>query len=193
MDWSTLLPALVGGLIGAGIPGFLTYLGLLRGRQAADAEAFGPAVLLLDRINPDGVTANFNPDPGQEQQKWAELDGQLGVARERLLVVSAGNPRRYVRMLARSAEVAVTRAYGDSKWAVRDMQAARDNPEWLDHARGTHAAAMTAMGDLIGANFGWHLFGRPLRALIRRRRNPPALDGAPAEAPQQRAGPLPRE
>jgi hypothetical protein len=34
MDWN----ALIGGLIGAGIPGTLTYLGLRRGRQSADAD-----------------------------------------------------------------------------------------------------------------------------------------------------------
>ena len=44
--------ALLGGLIGAGIPGFLTYMGLRRARQSNDAEAFGPALLLLHRLEP---------------------------------------------------------------------------------------------------------------------------------------------
>jgi hypothetical protein len=163
-------------------------MGLLRGRQSADAEAFGPAVLLLDRWNPDRVLINLNPDPSLEAEKWADLQKQLDTARERLLVVSAGNPRRRVRELARSAEGKITSAYQASGWAVRDIQANRDNREWMDHARKVHAEAAAAMEDLISANFGWHLFGRPLRALIprRRRRNPPAL------APQQREGPAPR-
>jgi hypothetical protein len=55
--------ALLGGLIGAGISGFLTYLGLRRTRQASDAEAFGPAVLLLDRFQPDRVMFSISRDP----------------------------------------------------------------------------------------------------------------------------------
>lgn len=98
MDWN----ALVGGLIGAGIPAALVYLGLHRARQSADAEVFGPAVLLLDRLNPERVTINLNPDAIAEGAKWAELQRQLDVARERLLVVSAGHPRRHVRKLAQT-------------------------------------------------------------------------------------------
>jgi len=156
MDWS----ALIGGLIGAGIPAVLAYLGLHRARQSADAEAFGPAVLLLDRVNPDRVTMNLNADAAAEAPKWAELQRQLDTARERLLVVSAGNPRRHVRELARAAEVKVDNAFKASLWAVRDMQANRDNREWMDHARKTHAEAATAMRNLIDANFGWRVFPR---------------------------------
>jgi hypothetical protein len=83
--WSALL----GGLIGAGIPGSFTYLGMRRSGQAADAEAFGPAVLLLDRINPDRVLINLNPDPAAEAAKWAELQPQLDTAR-----AAAGCQRR---------------------------------------------------------------------------------------------------
>jgi hypothetical protein len=156
MDWS----ALVGGLIGAGIPAILAGLGLQRTRQASDAEAFGPAVLLLDRLNPDRVAFNINPDVTAEGGKWAELQKQLDVARERLLIVSAGNPRRRVRELAQDAEVKVTNAFQASSWAVHDLQANRNNPEWMDHARKTHAAADAAMRTLIDANFGWHVFRR---------------------------------
>jgi len=95
MDWN----ALIGALIGAGIPGILTYLGLRRGRQSTDAEAFGAAILLLDRVNPDRVTMNLNPDTKAEHAKWAELQEQLAVARERLLVVSAGHPRRLIETI----------------------------------------------------------------------------------------------
>src|SRR5258708_31706977 len=107
MDWN----ALIGGLIGAGIPGILTYLGLRRGRQSADAEAFGAAILLLDRVNPVRVTINFNPDTTGENAKWTDLQAQLALARERLLVVSAGHPRRHVRELALVTEVKVTNAF----------------------------------------------------------------------------------
>ena len=40
------------------------------------------------------------------------------------------------------------------------MQANRDNREWMDHARKTHAEAATAMRNLIDANFGWRVFPR---------------------------------
>lgn len=196
MDWSTVLPALVGGLVGAGIPASLAYVGLRRGRQSADAEAFGPAVLLLDRVNPDRVTMNLHPDPALVAAQWAELERQLDTARERLLIVSAGNPRYRVRELARLAEVKITNAYKASGWAIRDMQANRDNPEWMDHARKVHAEAAAAMEKLISANFGWHLFGRPLRGLVSRRRRradiPQALDRGAGKTPHQPESPAPR-
>jgi hypothetical protein len=156
MDWSALL----GGFIGAGIPAFLALLGLQRTRQAADAEAFGPAVLLLDRINPERVAVNFNRDTTAEDAKWAELQKQLDVARERLLVVSAGNPRRHVRELASAAEVKIYSAFVASHWVVVDMQANRDNPEGMGQARKAHAEANAAMRNLIDANFGWRVWRR---------------------------------
>jgi hypothetical protein len=191
MNWSTWSAALVGGLVGAFIPATLTYMGMLRGRQSADAEVFGPAVLLLYRVHPERVTINLNPDSSLEARKWAELEKQLDTARERLLVVSAGNPRRYVREFAVSAEVRITSAYQASAWAVRDLQANRVNPEWMDYARKVHDRAMTAMRDLIRANFGWHpVVGVRLRwrawQLQRQADTPQAV-------PQHREGPPPRQ
>jgi hypothetical protein len=87
------------------------------------------------------------------------------VARERLLIVSTGHPRRRVRELARSADVKIANAYQASSWAVHDLAANRDNPEWVGHARKTHAEAMATMEDLIQANFGWHVLGRRTRSL----------------------------
>jgi hypothetical protein len=89
----------------------LVYLGLRRARQSADAEAFGPAVLLLYRIDPDMVAMNLSPDVAAEAAKWADLQRQLDTACERLLVVSAGNPRRRVRALAQVAEVKLDTAF----------------------------------------------------------------------------------
>jgi hypothetical protein len=161
VDWGALL----GGFIGAGIPATLAYLGLRQGRQSADAEAFGPAVLLLHRVQPERVTASMSPDESVEQERWAELQEQLELARERLLVVGAGNPRRHVRELARLAEVKVDNAFHSSHWLVLDMQKNRDTHEPLKIAMKEHAEAMAAMEELIDANFGWHVFGRPVRKL----------------------------
>jgi hypothetical protein len=156
MDWSALL----GGLIGAGIPAWLAFLALRRGRQSADAEAFGPAVLLLDRVHPARVTMNASADREAEAAKWAELRGQLDVARARLLIVSAGNPRRNVRELARTAEVKLTTAFEASGWAVHDLILNRDNPELVTRAEQAHAEAESAMRNLIAANFAWGLSWR---------------------------------
>ena len=81
MDWN----ALIGALIGAGIPATLVYVGLHRQSQSADAEAFGRAVLLLDRVNPDRLTINLNPDAAAEANLLADMQRQIDVARERLL------------------------------------------------------------------------------------------------------------
>jgi hypothetical protein len=161
VDWN----ALIGALIGAGIPSILVYIALHRQRQSADAEAFGPAVLLLDRANPDRLTTNLIPDPVAEAALLADLQRQINVARERLLVVSAGNPRRQVRKLARVAEVRLASVFHGSSWAVSDLQANRASPGWIDHARKTHAEAVAAMDALIEANFAWNLFGHRPRAM----------------------------
>jgi hypothetical protein len=188
MDWN----ALIGGLIGAGVPAIMVYLGLHRQRQSADAEAFGPAVLLLDRLNPDRVMINAGPDDAAEAAKWQDLQHQLDVARERLLVVSAGNPRRHLRELARAAEVKLANAFQRSSWAVRDLRTNTDNPEWVAEARRTHAAAVAAVEALIEENFGWRMFGRRPRMILAsatgkvRRRQPRSRDNA------RRSGSRPR-
>lgn len=169
--------ALIGALIGAGIPGILTYLGLRRGRQSADAEAFGAAILLLDRVNPDRVTINFNPDASAEKAKWQELQRELTAARERLLVISAGHPQQRIRELALITEVRITNAFQASHWAVHDIKANRVNQEWMDHAHKAHTDAETALRQLIDANFTWSIFGRfPLRL-----RNRPKMVGLQVE------------
>lgn len=160
MDWN----ALIGALIGAGIPATLVYMGLYRQRQSADAEAFGPAVLLLDRINPDRLTINIIPDPVAEAAMLADLQRQVEVARERLLIVSVGNPRRRVRKLARIAQVKLANVFHGTSWAVRDLQVNRSNPEWMAHVRERHSEAVAAMDALIEANFAWTGFGHGLRA-----------------------------
>jgi hypothetical protein len=180
MDWS----ALVGGLIGAGIPAILAYLGLRRHRQGADAEAFGPAVLLLDRVHPDRVTANFNPHVPAENAKWASLRQQLDTARAQLLIVSAGNPRQHIRKLAHRAQVDVTNAFEASSWAVRDMQERRDPRGALERARRMHAKAEAGMQVLIEANFSWKPVQGPARAIGRTRSKRTLFPGSvPTDAP----------
>ena len=147
MDWGALL----GGLLGAGIPSILAYLGLRRDRQSADAGAFGPAVLLLIRIAPVRVTLNANA--ATHDATWAALEEQLDKAREGLLIVSAGHPSSRVRQLAADAEAKVFTAFVQSKYAVNDLLRGRDNPEQMGVAQRSHAAATAAVQNLIRANF----------------------------------------
>jgi hypothetical protein len=178
MGWN----ALIGALIGAGIPGILTYIGLRRGRQSSDAEAFGAAILLLDRVNPERVTINLNPDPTAEDAKWAELQEQFTAARERLLVVSAGHPQQRVRELALDTEIKIANAFHASQWAVRDMQNKRDNPEWMTHARKAHGDAEAKLRELIDTNFAWSIFGHRLYGIrLKRKAAKPAIEGSTTE------------
>lgn len=154
MEWS----ALIGGLIGAGVPAVLTYLGLRRGRQSSDAEAFGPAMLLLDLVHPDRVSFNVSSDPEVETAKWAQLAQQNQTARERLLVVSTGHPRRRIRELAREAQVKLANAYQASGWQASDVARHKNDPDWRARALKEHTEAVETMHKLIDANFKW--FGR---------------------------------
>jgi hypothetical protein len=153
MDWS----ALVGALIGAGVPASLaagTALHQLRrGGQSRDAEAFGPALLLLDRLDPDRVSFNVSRDPEVENPKWALLGEQADRARERLLVVAAGHPRKKVRDLAGVAEVELGNALAHSGWQAHDMARGQGDPDWRRTAKETHAQAEAALRALIDENF----------------------------------------
>lgn len=151
MDWGALL----GGLIGAGIPAILTYLGLHRARQASDAEAFGPALLLLERIDPDRVSVNVSADLDVETAKWADLAKQNEIARAGLLVVSAGHPRRRVRELAETAQIKLANAYNDSRWQADDMAHHKGDQDWRAHAKETHAEAVSAVRAVINASTRW--------------------------------------
>jgi hypothetical protein len=145
--------ALLGGLIGAGISGFLTYLGLRRTRQASDAEAFGPAVLLLDRFQPDRVMFSISRDPKRPS-------GRTCLNRSRRLAGDYSSSGLVTLdgvsvTSAHAAQSKIASTYTASRWQVADMLANRDNPEWVTHFRKTHAEAQQAMDDLIEANFAW--------------------------------------
>jgi hypothetical protein len=160
--------ALLGGLIGAGIPGFLTYMGLRRARQSNDAQAFGPALLLLHRLEPYRVMMNVSRDLEVEAAKWTDMPQKIEAARERLLVVSAGNPRHRVRELAFAAQVKLGNVHHAMGWQLSDMLTHKDNLEWVDIYRKAHAEAETTMRELIDANFAWGYLPKRWVALARR-------------------------
>jgi hypothetical protein len=131
------------------------HIGLRRARQSNDAEAFGPALLLLYRIQPDRVMVNISPEPSVRTVRLMELSHETDTARERLLVVSVGHPRRRVRDLADLAQVKLGNVKHAMGWRVGDMQMGKDNPEWVDHYREVYAEAETAMRNLIYTNVAW--------------------------------------
>jgi hypothetical protein len=162
MNWAALL----GGLIGGSIPAILTYIGVLRGRQSTNADVFGPALLLLYRMQPDFVMANITVNAEVQHARLAEVSQLTDTARERLLLIRAGHPRRHVRELADTAQVKLGRAFGAMGWQVSDMLGNKDNPEWVEHYRVAYAEADLAMRELIDANFAWG-FPRPAAIVSR--------------------------
>ncbi|WP_035851123.1 hypothetical protein [Kitasatospora azatica] len=96
MDWSSLASGVLGVLVGGSITAVTAHHQLLRGRQWNDAEAFGPALLLLDSIRDD---------------PHANLTAKYIEACERLHVVAAGHPRKHVRKNALRALGQLVAAY----------------------------------------------------------------------------------
>ncbi len=120
--------------------------------EATVAQAVGPAMLLLDRMNPFRVTMNAGT-PEIEEARWKELTQQVDTARERLLIIAAGHPRRDIRELAAQAQVKLANVLQASGWAVSDLLQNRNNPEWMEHTQKTHEEAVEALQELIDATF----------------------------------------
>jgi hypothetical protein len=120
--------------------------------EATVAQAVGPAMLLLDRMDPVRVTMNVGTAEA-EQDRWKELTQQVYAARERLLIIAAGHPRRDIRNLAEQAQVKLANVLQASGWAVSDLLRNRNNPEWIEHARNTHNEARDALQELIDTTF----------------------------------------
>jgi hypothetical protein len=109
---------------------------------------------------------NITVNAEVQDARLAEVSQLTDTARERLLVVMAGHPRRHVRELADIAQVKLGRAFGAMGWQVSDMLGNKDNPEWVQHYRVAYAEADSAIRELIDANFAWG-FLRPT-ALVNR-------------------------
>lgn len=74
-------------------------------------------------------------------------------ARERLLIIAAGHPRRDIRELATQAQVKLANVLQASGWAVGDLLQNRNNPDWMEHAQKTHEEAVETLQELIDATF----------------------------------------
>jgi hypothetical protein len=117
-------------------------------------------------MQPDFVMVNITVNAEVQHARLAEVSQLTDTARERLLVVRAGHPRRHVRELADIAQIKLGRAFGAMGWQVNDMLGNKDNPEWVEHYRVAYAEADSAMRELIDANFAW---GHPQPAAMVRR------------------------
>jgi HNH endonuclease len=120
--------------------------------EAAIAQAVGPAMLLLDRMNPLRVTMNVS-NAEAEQARWKELAERVDAARERLLIIGAGHPRPNIRELAAQAQVKLANVLHASGWAVHDLLQNRSNPEWMERAQKTHEEANQVLRQLVDATF----------------------------------------
>ena len=158
MQWSTLLPAAVGGLIGGGIPAVMVFLGWRRERtrslqeqQWQDAEVIADVRLLLHDIDPIRRGLNVNPAPGVEDAQWASLNQRRDQVRRRLLALAAGHASAEVRSSAEKLEPQLFKAAVQAEWHVADVIKHRDNPEHLGYAQECYDSAVAACAELESA------------------------------------------
>jgi hypothetical protein len=158
MGWFTLLAALVGGLLGGGIPGVMTYLGWHReqgerrqARRWEDAEVVADARQLLTDIDPVRCGINVNSAPGAEDARWTDLNRRRDDVRRRLLVMSTGHPSPGVRSSAKRLEVEVFNAAVQSEWHVSDLLRGRDYAEHRARAQECHESALAVCARLESA------------------------------------------
>jgi hypothetical protein len=154
-DWITVLAALVGGLLGGGIPGLMTYVGWRRetrlSRQARrwqDAEVVADARNLLVDIDPARRGINANPSPGAEVALWEDLTSRRDKVRRELMVLATGHSSEDVRTLAEKLEPQLFMAAVQTQWFVRYVLAGRPDSPSRTHAETSHATADATLGEL---------------------------------------------
>ena len=154
-SWATLLAALMGGLLGGGIPAAMTYLAGRReqrerrqARQWEDAEVLADVYRLLVDIDPVRRGMSARSEPGVEDDRWAGINRRLGDVSRRLLVLASGHPSTGVQALARKLETDLSRATSNSWHEVSDLLRHRDTPEQLLLARECHEAAVVTADEL---------------------------------------------
>jgi hypothetical protein len=154
-NWGVFFGAVAGGLIGAGIPAVMTWLGwrnerarLREERQWADAEIVADARHFLTDVDPVQRGANINTAPGAEDALWASLDQRRGDVQRRLFRLAAGHPSSIVRSAAKRLEPLLVTAAVQSKWQVDDVIKGRNNAQHLQFAQESYDKAMAALADL---------------------------------------------
>ena len=152
---SSFWGAVLGGLLGGTIPGWVSYRALhhvqserRQARQWEDAAVLADVYRLLVDIDPARRAANARPEAGVEDERWAEIGGRVEDARAELVKLSAGHPSAEVQAAAERLGPGLSRAAADSRNLVSDLLRARNTPEQLQEAQESHEAALTAVRDL---------------------------------------------
>jgi hypothetical protein len=154
-NWGSFAAAVVGGLIGAGIPAVVTMAGWRRerarrreDRQWADAATIADARQFLFDVDPVRCGVNANKTPGVEDARWADLNKRRDQVQRQLFVLAAGHPSPAVRSAAGKLEPQLFTAAVQAEWHVADVINGRDNAEHLSYAQKRYDNAATALADL---------------------------------------------
>ena len=157
-NWFTLLAATIGGLVGGGLPGVMTYLGWRQDqrerrqtRRWEDAEVLADAKGLLTDIDPMRRGINVDRTPGAEDELWVELNRRRDDVRRRLLVMANGHLSPAVRSAAKRLEVELFSAAVQSEWHVHDLLKGRDFAEHRARAQEVYESAQTVLARLESA------------------------------------------
>ncbi|TMA51679.1 MAG: hypothetical protein E6J80_13145 [Deltaproteobacteria bacterium] len=155
MNWNSLLSALVGGLVGGGIPAVMTYLGSrherarrLEERQWADAEVLADVRRLLYDVDPTRRGANVDTRPGAEDALWTTLRQRCDDVQRRLLVLYVGHPSAAIQSSAEKVAAESAKAVVMSEWHVHDLLKKNGNDEQFDVARKCHETALASTAEL---------------------------------------------
>jgi hypothetical protein len=176
MDWSILLAALVGGLIGALISAAMTGFGWRRearqGRRARrweDAQVVADVRLFLGEISPLGRVASVSTvetadgpalvdensgwvRPQQlldaERTRWVRLQQQCDDMQRLLLVIAAGHPSEAVQSSARKLATEVLMATLLTKLHVGDVLRHQVDAVIQDQAYEAHKIALATADEL---------------------------------------------
>ena len=155
MNWSALLSALVGGLVGGGIPAVMTYLGSrnerarrLEERQWADAEVLADVRRLLYDVDPARRGANVDTRPGAEDALWTTLRQRCDDVQRRLLILYVGHPSTAIQSSAEKLAAEAAKAVVQSEWHVQDLLKNNSNDEQFRVAHKCHETALASTAEL---------------------------------------------
>jgi hypothetical protein len=157
MDWSTLLAALVGGLIRALISAAMTGVGWRReakegrrARQWEDAQMVADVRQFLDEIGPlrRSASASINPDVDAERTRWVRLQQRGEDVQRLLLVIAAGHPSEAVQSSARKLAFELIFATLVTKLYVGDVLRRQITVDIQDQAFEAHKTALATADEL---------------------------------------------
>jgi hypothetical protein len=152
---SSFWGAVLGGLLGGTIPGWVSYVTLRhaqrerrQARQWDDAVVLADVYRLLVDIDPARRTISVRPEAGVEDERWADFNRRLGGIRTGLLTIAGGHRSANVQALAKRLEPELFAAVTHSQHSVNDRFRGRDYQEQLKYAQKCHATALATADEL---------------------------------------------